>query len=385
MNGMLLTVNAGSSSLKLSVWRDDNCLWRVTIDLAHGAAPRWQATGKVAPPTLAGNGSSATTHLRTVLASLQADAPIAAVAHRVVHGGDIAETARLLDPPLLADLRALAPRMPLHQPATLSLIESTLANFPTLRQVACFDTAFHACQPELARRYALPESFYEEGIKAYGFHGLSYDSVCRQLFAREPALQQARLLVAHLGNGASACAVNAGRSVATTMGFSALDGLVMGTRCGHIDPGVLLYLLQAKGYDAAALEDLLYRHSGLLGVSGTSADMRALLQQDNEPARRAVDLFCYRAAQEMAALLPALGGVDAIVFTGGIGENQPAIRARIVERLAFLGARGDVAANGSNCYEISTSTSVVRVLVCPCDEESVMASEACRLLAPAPG
>ncbi|MFP5382648.1 MAG: acetate/propionate family kinase [Gammaproteobacteria bacterium] len=382
---MLLTVNAGSSSLKLSAWREGSCLWRVTIDLAHGTAPHWQTTGKVATPPLAEPGSSAATHLRTVLASLQADTPLAAVAHRVVHGGDIAETARLLEPPLLADLRALAPRMPLHQPATLSLIDSTGTDFPALRQVACFDTAFHARQPELARRYALPESFYDEGIKACGFHGLSYDSVCRQLFAREPALRQARLLLAHLGNGASACAVNAGRSVATTMGFSALDGLVMGTRCGRIDPGVLLYLLQAKGYDAAALEDLLYRHAGLLGVSGTSADMRVLLQQDNEHARRAVDLFCYRAAQEMAGLLPALGGVDAIVFTGGIGENQPAIRARITGNLAFLGAHGNAEANDDNRYEISTGKSAVRVLVCPCDEESVMASEACRLLALAPG
>lgn len=381
---MLLTVNAGSSSLKLSAWTATgpriDCHWRLDIDLRGVAPPRWTSTDLCSTPMLAPAGSDAASQLATVLDWLQRTSGVQAVAHRVVHGGDIAQVACRLDAELRTRLESFAPLAPLHQPAALALIDDVAARFPGLPQTTCFDTAFHARQPDLYRRYALPEALYAQGIKAYGFHGLSYESVCRQLFAREPALREARVVVSHLGSGASACAIDHGHSLASTMGFSALDGLVMGTRCGRIDAGVLLYLAQAQGYDHRELEDLLYRKSGLLGVSGISADVRVLLAHESPAARLAIDMFCDRAAREIAGLVSTLGGIDALVFTGGIGEHQPAIRSAIVRQLQFLGTRVDESLNRASAAEISVPDASIRVLVSPCDEESVMATESFGLL-----
>lgn len=381
---MLLTVNAGSSSLKLSAWSTSRprpeCHWRLDVDLRGVAPPRWTPAEPCPAPALATAGRDADTMLAAVMDWLQHTSTVEGVAHRVVHGGDIAQVACRIDPALRRTLESLAPLAPLHQPAALALIDAVDARFPGLPQTACFDTAFHARQPELYRRYALPEALYAEGIKAYGFHGLSYESVCRQLFAREPALREARVIVSHLGSGASACAINRGQSVSSTMGFSALDGLVMGTRCGRIDAGVLLYLTQAQGYDHRKLEDLLYRKSGLLGVSGISADVRVLLADESPAARLAIGIFCDRAAREIAGLIPTLGGIDALVFTGGIGEHQPAIRSAIVRQLHFLGAGIDESLNLASAPEISEPGAGVRVRVTPCDEESVMATETAGLL-----
>lgn len=387
MTGTLLTVNAGSATLKLSGWSTGKppfCRWRVAIDLqdtgAGGKAPRWQVAAGEFAPTLAPPGSRASAHLRAVVECLAGRASLCAIAHRVVHGGARTDVARPIDAGLLRELHALSPLAPLHQPVALALIEDVAGALPGVTQLACFDTAFHATQPELAQRYALPEALWQAGVKSYGFHGLSYASVHRQLIASDPGMADARLIVAHLGNGASACAMDSGRSVATTMGFSALDGLVMGTRCGRIDPGVLLYLQRSMGYDVAALEDLLYRRSGLLGVSGISSDVRDLLANGTPAALLALELFSYRAAREIASLVPTLSGVDALVFTGGIGEHQPGIRANIVRYLHGIGAAISESANDEGRMELGSREALLRVLLCQSDEEETMAHESSELL-----
>ncbi len=286
----------------------------------------------------------------------------------------------LVNAEVLAALQALIPLVPLHQPHNLAAIEAVARHAPQLPQVACFDTAFHRSQPAVAQAFALPRRYAEEGVHRYGFHGLSYEYVAAALPAIDPRAAAGRTIVAHLGNGASMCALQGGRSVATTMGFSALDGLPMGTRCGALDPGLLLYLMDRHGLGARALEKLLYRESGLLGVSGISSDMRALLASPDPHAAEAIDLFVYRIGRELGSLAAALGGLDALVFTGGIGENAAAIRARVCRGAAWLGLDLDEAANEAGGPRISAAGSRAAAWVVPTNEELMIARHTQRLL-----
>jgi acetate kinase len=314
----VLVVNAGSATLKYALYSDAlECVLRATIDSADPEA------------AFAG-----------VFAEIDAKSGfrIVAAGHRVVHGGDrYAEPVRV-DAEVLRHLQALCPLAPLHQPHNVAGIRAVLAHRPALPQVACFDTAFHQSQPDLARRFALPSAWHDAGVKRYGFHGLSYEYIAQRL-PEIPALRgKDRVIVAHLGNGSSLCAMRRGRSVATTMGFTALDGLMMGTRSGAIDPGVLLYLMQQKGIQVADLERLLYRESGLLGVSGLSHDMRTLLASGEPRAKLAIDLYVYRIAREIGSLAAALSGLDALVFTAGIGEHAAPVREAVCRASSWLGA-----------------------------------------------
>ena len=296
-----------------------------------------------------------------------------AAGHRVVHGGPHKRGHTRVTPALIDELAGYAPLAPHHQPHNVAAIRAVAARRPGLPQVACFDTAFHASQPEVATRFSLPRPYSERGLRRYGFHGLSYEYVTGALPVASGAPLPARLVVAHLGNGASLCAIRDGRSVATTMGFSTLDGLVMGTRSGAIDPGVLLYLLREEGLDEPALTDLLYNRSGLLGVSGSSADMRALLASDQPAAAEAVDLFCYRILRELGSMAAALGGLDALVFTAGIGAGSAEVRRRVCEGAAWLGVALDPAANETHGPRIGAADSAVEVWVLPTNEELVIA------------
>jgi acetate kinase len=307
MNGALLVINAGSATVKYAVYDESfACLARGTEEgVSHDAM------------------------IGAVL-SRTGEFPLVAAGHRVVHGGDRFWAPTLIDDDVLAVLRALMPLAPLHQPHNLAGIHAVREHRPELPQVACFDTAFHQTQPPIARRFALPRALHDAGIKRYGFHGLSYEYIASKV------PRDRRVIAAHLGNGSSLCAMRDGRSVASTMGFTALDGLMMGTRSGAIDPGVLLYLLQEKRLSPKELERLLYRDSGLLGVSGISHDMRALLASSDPRAKEAVDLYVYRAVREIGSLAAALGGLDLLVFTGGIGEHAASVRDAIVEATAWL-------------------------------------------------
>jgi acetate kinase len=278
-----------------------------------------------------------------------------------------------VDTDVLAELTALTPLAPLHQPHNLAPIAAIAEAAPELPQVACFDTAFHRSQPPLAQLFGLPRKLTESGIRRYGFHGLSYEYIAARLREIAPELAQGRVVVAHLGNGASLCAIDRGSSVATTMGFTALDGLVMGTRCGALDPGVLIYLMDSHGMDARAIENLVYRQSGLLGVSGVSSDMRKLRASTDPHAAEAIRLFVYRIIREVGSLAAALGGVDGIVFTGGIGENDAAVRADVAEGCRWLGLTIDEARNAEHEGRISADTSRVSALVVPTDEERMVA------------
>ena len=299
-------------------------------------------------------------------------AKLIAVGHRVVHGGGEYVAPAIVTTDVLAKLTALIPLDPLHLPNNLAPIPAIAAERPALAQVACFDTAFHHTMPAQASRFALPRALTEAGVRRYGFHGLSYEFIAGHLRARAPALARGKVIAAHLGAGASLCALKDGASVATSMGFSVLDGLVMATRCGTLDPGVILYLAQ-QGRTIAEIEDILYRRSGLLGVSGISGDMRVLIASDDPRAREAIDLFTYRAATEIGGLVSALGGLDGLVFTAGIGERAPTIRAEICERLSWLGVRLDPAANSANAERISSQDSKIEVRVIATDEEMTIA------------
>jgi acetate kinase len=295
------------------------------------------------------------------------------IGHRVVHGGVDHAAPVLIDERAVAAMSALVPLAPLHQPHNLAAIEAATTIRPAVPQVACFDTAFHKTQPTVATQFAIPQALSQQGIRRYGFHGLSYEYVARALRQLGPAIARGRTIVAHLGNGASLCAMTGGRSIDTTMGFTALDGLMMGTRCGSIDPGVILYLQQQNGMSAGEVQHLLYEESGLLGVSGVSSDMRNLLASPQESARQAVELFAYRVAREAGALASSLAGLDELVFTAGIGENSPAVRGLVCERLAWLGVELDCDANAAGAALISTTDSRVTVRIIPTDEERMIA------------
>ena len=344
--GCIAVLNAGSSSIKFALYEagvDGVLLFRGQVERI-GLASHLKAAndkGEVVAernwPTGRLDHRGATAEILRLGLELLKGRPVLAVGHRVVHGGMAFTAPVRIDAAILDKLAKLVPLAPLHQPHNLAPIEAIAEAAPHLPQIACFDTAFHRTQPALAQEFALPRELTAAGVRRYGFHGLSYDYIVTRLGETMPMLARSRLIIAHLGNGASLCAVRNGQSVASTMGFTAVDGLMMGTRTGALDPGVLLYLMQERGMDAEAIEDLLYRKSGLLGVSGISPDMRTLRQSTSPNAAEAVALFVYRIVREIGSLAAALGGVDAIVFTAGIGENDSATRAEIAAGCGWLG------------------------------------------------
>ncbi|MDD5320522.1 MAG: acetate/propionate family kinase [Methylococcales bacterium] len=391
MNKYLLVINAGSSSIKFAIYQKEASSAHLIADAAGqiegiNSQPRFTVKSSSDDVLVdrkltieeARNHMRAITIIRTWLQEYFADGTLQAVGHRVVHGGQHYSAPVLIDAKVLMELENLVPLAPLHQPHNLATIRALLETMPTLPQVACFDTAFHRTQPSVAQRFAIPRRFADEGIRHYGFHGLSYEYIASVLPTVEPILADARIIVAHLGSGASLCALHNGRSIATTMGFSPLDGLVMGTRCGNIDPGVLLYLMDRHNMDARALEQLLYHQSGLLGVSGISNDMRTLLASDDTRAQEAIELFVYRAGREIGSLVAALGGLDALVFTGGIGEHSAVIRAKICHQALWLGLELDDSANEAAVTCISTPNSKLSVWIMPTDENLMIAHHTLR-------
>jgi acetate kinase len=373
---MQLVLNAGSSSLKFGA-ADAGRTIRGRVELGEYARLLLDDTERIERSVRADTIEDAAGIVFAALEERAAVADVQLVAHRIVHGGSEHVAPVRLDREILARLDALAPLAPLHQPAGLALARAALARWPAAVHVACFDTAFHRHWPDAARRFALPRSWHDAGVRRYGFHGLSYAGAAHWLAQQLPAAR--RSVIAHLGSGASICALRDFASVDCSMGFSALDGLPMTTRCGALDPGAVLHLLRALGGDASRLETMLYCASGLAGVSGTSGDFRALIEHNSNAAREAVELFVYRCAREIAAMTVALDGLDALVFTGGIGEHAPALRAAVVARLAHLGLRLDPAANARNDALIAASGSAVAIAIVAADEESVMLREAAAL------
>jgi acetate kinase len=384
MADSVLVLNAGSSSIKFSVYAvDGDDLSLDSKGQVEGIGTRPQFTAKDAKGEslrdeafeIAGSDGhgQALSHLGAWLRERLADDRMLAAGHRVVHGGPDFAAPVAIDDAVLDRLESLVPLAPLHQPHNLAAIRAIRSQMPDLLQVACFDTAFHRNHPELADWFALPRRFYDEGIRRYGFHGLSYEYIAHALRHIAPEIAEGRVVVAHLGSGASMCAIANGRSVDSTMGFTALDGLPMGTRCGALDPGVVLHLVRAHGMDADAIERLLYHDCGLKGVSGISNDMRALLASDDPHAAQAIDLFVWRICRELGALTAALGGLDGVVFTAGIGERSPDIRARVCDRAAWLGIELDAGANRAGGPRISVAGSKVSVLAIPTDEELMIA------------
>jgi acetate kinase len=386
----ILVVNAGSSSLKYALFgragddvaltqsgNYDNLLGAARFT-AKDASGGTLATRDFARGALEAHDGAIEDLLR-FLASRPRDGALGAVGHRVVHGGMRYVEPVRVTPSVLDDLEKLAPLAPLHQPHNLAPIRIFARRAPDLPQVACFDTAFHATAPALAQTFALPYAMTGEGVRRYGFHGLSYEFIAERLRAIDGASAAGRVVVAHLGNGASMCAMVDGRSVATTMGMTALDGLVMGTRTGAIDPGVLLYLMRERGMHEPALSDLLYKQSGLLGVSGVGSDMRELLASADPRAAFAVELFCYRAVREIGSLAAAMGGIDALVFTAGIGEHAAPVRQKIVLALGWLGFALDEAANAQNALRVSPHAGKP-VYAIPTDEERMIARHTRRII-----
>ena len=391
MSACLAVLNAGSSSLKFALYDTapgEALMFKGQLD-GIGVAPRLvlkDAQG--APleerswPTEGFDHAAAAREVLNTSIERIDGRPVLGVGHRVVHGGRIYAKPARIDASVIAALRELEPLAPLHQPHNLAPIEAIAEAAPRIAQVACFDTAFHRGQPPMAQMFALPRRFHEAGVQRYGFHGLSYEFVAARLRELAPELASGRVIVAHLGNGASLCAIRDGRSVASTMGFTAVDGLVMGTRSGALDPGVLIHLMDAYGMDARGLEDLIYKRSGLLGVSGISSDMRALRASREPEAAEAVDLFVYRVVREIGSMAAAMGGVDGVVFTGGIGENDIQTREDISRGCRWLGLELDEAANraGGGARRISLEGSPTAAWVVPTDEERMIARHTASLL-----
>ena len=387
----LLTINAGSSSIKFALfaWRDSRLDLSVSGQVERiGSAPRFlahdAASGAVTSQSWARGAARSyedifDSLLEWIDGHLQG-ATLRGVGHRVVHGGQHLAAPVRITPDVTQEIEALIPLAPLHQPHSLHAIQTLTKLRPELPQVACFDTAFHRGHCDAARFYALPRALSESGIERYGFHGLSYEFIASRLAEVAPDLARGSVVVAHLGNGASLCALRGGKSAESTMGFTAVDGLPMGTRTGAIDPGVILYLQQSRGMSAGDVQSLIYNDSGLLGVSGISSDMRTLLDSSDPHAAEAVDMFCYRIALNIAAMATAAGGLDAIVFTAGIGEKSPQVRARACAHLAWLGVAIDGDANGRNDNRISAPGSRVPVLVIPTNEEAMIARHAAAVL-----
>jgi acetate kinase len=382
----ILTLNAGSSSLKFSFWHCDTGmelyeLFRGEIEKI-GIAPHLTARkphGDTVADKDFGKDGARLSHedllqeLFAWISQYQRQNTIKAIGHRIVHGGNSFTAPARIDDEVMEKLSKLEPLAPLHQPHNLSGIRTCAKLVPHVPQVACFDTAFHHTMGPLARRLGLPRAYDEAGVRRYGFHGLSYEFIAQRLRALDPELARGRVIVAHLGNGASLCAMREGRSIDTTMGFTTLDGLLMGTRPGTLDPGAVTYLMREHAMSAAKIEDVLYRGSGLVGVSGISSDMRTLLASSDSRAHEAIDLFVFRAAREIGALTASLGGLDGLVFTAGIGEHAPEIRSRICARCAWLGINLDEHANDAAGPRISAQASRVHVYVIPTDEERMIA------------
>ncbi len=388
----ILVVNAGSSSLKFQIFEIDGRgqpkrMLKGQID-GIGTRPRLTAKSsdgaslvdRTFEKTEIADGAAAIRVAADWLRQSQT-ATIVAVGHRVVHGGPEYDRPVVVDGDVADRLQKYVPLAPLHQPNNLAPIRALLQNRPDLTQVACFDTAFHRGHSPVVDHFAIPEQFYAEGVRRYGFHGLSYEYISQRLKQVAPKHAAGRVIVAHLGSGASMCALANGRSIESTMGFTALDGLPMGTRPGQIDAGVLLYWIMEKGMAPAAVQDLLYRDSGLKGISGISNDMRELQDSADPRAQLAVDYFVYRIQLFAGMLAAALGGVDAFVFTAGIGENSPAIRQKVAKTIGWLGADLDVAANTANAQLISRPASKFPIYVVPTDEELMIAQHTLSLLA----
>ena len=387
----VLTLNAGSSSVKFALYPASRPEGAPRLSgIAEGLGSRARFRVKDAAGTavedreLAGSGGAGATHddaLQATLAVLRERAPdarVAVVGHRIVHGGVAFDHPVAIDEAAYAALERLEPLAPLHQPHNLAGVRAARHAFPGVAQVAVFDTAFHRAQPETNQRFALPRALHDGGVCRYGFHGISYESICAQLAAQGRGA--GRVIAAHLGHGASICAIRDGRSVATTMSFSPLDGLPMGTRCGRLDAAVVLYLLQQRAMDPERIARLLYRESGLLGMSGITGEMRELVASTEPAAREAVDYYVEHASRELAAMCAALGGLDLLVFTGGIGQNAPPIRARILGRRAGVGLALDEAANARNAEAISAPASAAAIRVVATDEEAVIARHAARFV-----
>ncbi len=388
----IAVLNAGSSSLKFSLFAARDGELELTVrGQAEGlyTSPRFVARN--AAGTVIGEKSwgeavrlgheGALEHLVAFLRSDVGDHRLVGIGHRVVHGGlEYTQPVRL-DPAVLAALEKYIPLAPLHQPHNLAPIRALLARSPELRQVACFDTAFHSGAPAVSQAFALPRAITDRGVRRYGFHGLSYEYIAHVLPQHDERAANGRTVVLHLGNGSSMCAIAGGRSIASTMGFTAADGLPMGTRCGSLDPGVMLYLMDELKMDARAIEKLIYQQSGLLGMSGISSDMRTLESNDAPDAKAAIDVFDYRIGRELGSLAAALGGLDAVVFTAGIGENSRRLRERVCRDAAWLGVELDAAANGRNGPRISTPASRVSAWVIPTNEELMIARHTRRVLA----
>ena len=384
MSDTILVVNAGSSSIKFqlfSIGTGDQLQRRLKGQIEGiGVHPSLVAKGATGELLIDKTWPSAEVSdvpaaLGKVVEFLRAEIgtlPLA-VGHRVVHGGPNYSAPILIDASVVERLEAFAPLAPLHQPNNLGPIRTLLQRQPQLPQVACFDTAFHRGHPEVADRYALPEQFYQEGVRRYGFHGLSYEYISSQLPKVAPDIAKGRVVVAHLGSGASMCAIQAGKSVESTMGFTALDGLPMGTRPGQLDAGVVLYLLTEKGMSAGEIEHLFYYDSGLKGLSGVSNDVRNLLASSEPVAKRALDYFVYRIALFTGMLAAAMGGIEGFVFTAGVGENAPAIRDAVAKRLAWLGLELDATANAKGEGRISAPGSRISCHIIPTDEELMIA------------
>jgi len=383
----VLVLNCGSSSVKFALFDASvtplprQPLWAGQVEGIGGKGPRLVQAGS--PPTALVLDAdkpydAALRHVRATVVAQTGGRPPVAVVHRVVHGGSKYAAPVRIDPAVLADLKGYIALAPLHQPFALQAIETLLAEVPDLLQVACFDTAFHRTLPVVEQMLPLPHALFERGIRRYGFHGLSYEYMAVALAERHGDLARGRTIVAHLGSGASLCAMHGLESVATTMGFSPLDGLMMGTRCGAIDPGVLLHLMQADGFDLPRLTRLLYHESGLLGVSGVSASPQPLLEVEHRDAhaRAALELYLRRIVREVGALTAVLGGLDMLAFTAGVGEHSAVLRERICSALAWLGIDIDGDANRANASVISTASSRVRVVVEPTNEEWIGAFHA---------
>ncbi|MDJ0814596.1 MAG: acetate/propionate family kinase [Desulfobacterales bacterium] len=388
MQGCISVINSGSSSIKFSVYdhvetQELRFVFGGQVE-GIGVAPRFKARanhGEILAEKTWDHGPDV--NHESLMGYLigwirenrqQLNLELTGVGHRVVHGGSAYSSPVKVDDAVLRRLEKYIPLAPLHQPHNLGPIRSVMKLGADIPQVACFDTAFHRTNPPLSQIFALPRRYTDEGIRRYGFHGLSYEYISRRLQVLDSKVAAGRVVVAHLGSGASMCALQGGRSIASTMGFSAMDGIPMGTRPGNLDPGVVLYLMQEKGTTPDELADLFYKRSGLLGISGVSNDMRILLESSDPQAEEAIGVFVYRIQRELGSLAAALGGLDALVFTAGVGENSPAIRARVCEGAQWLGLQLDPAANDQNLLKISTPESQVSIWVIPTNEELMIAT-----------
>lgn len=389
----IFVVNAGSSSIKFKLYRVDGD----DIDLVVGGAldgigrlPRLKVKGhdgevlvdQSFPKDEIPHASAAQHVIGDWVAPRIEGIDLIGIGHRVVHGGPTYSHPVIVDDEVMKTLTSFIPLAPLHQLSNLDPIRVIHERRPDLPQVACFDTAFHRGHPELSERFALPRPLYDEGVRRYGFHGLSYEYVSTALRHIDPSIAAGRVVIAHLGSGASACGLKDGRSIESTMGFTALDGLPMGTRCGALDAGVVLHLIEQKGLSAAEVGHMLYHDSGLLGLSGISNDMRELTDSPAPEAAMAVDFFCLKVAQAITSLATSIGGLDAIVFTAGIGEHSPEVRAKVAERLGWLGIAMDPAGNGASAPRIEAAGSAVPLLIVPTDEEKMIGRHTLRLLRP---